>query len=120
MKDRMDVAEKIRSYYRAYETSDRAVVEQLLSNEFTFTSPLDDRIDRATYFSKCWPGNDHLQSFTLHQLVVDGQHALIRYEAEWDDGTSFENVEHFELGRDQVTHIDVYFGSLPNDDKGPF
>ena len=114
-KGSMDAAEQIRSYYHAYETGDRAVVEQLLSNEFTFTSPLDDRIDRATYFAKCWPGNLHLRSFTLHQLVVDGQHALIRYEAEWGHGTSFENVEHFELGRDQVTHIDVYFGSLPND-----
>jgi len=40
---------------------------------------------------------------------------LIRYEAEWDDGTTFENVEHFELDGQQFAHIDVYFGSLPND-----
>jgi len=111
----MDVADQIRSYYRAYETGDREVVEQLLSNEFTFTSPLDDRIDRATYFAKCWPGNLQLRSFTLHQLMIDDQQALIRYEAEWDDGTTFENVEHFELDGQQFAHIDVYFGSLPND-----
>jgi len=103
----------IRSYYRAYETSDRSVVEKLLSDDFTFTSPLDDRIDRATYFAKCWPGNEHIERFRLDQLVLDGDQALIRYEAAESAGTTFRNVEHFELDGQQITHIDVYFGALP-------
>jgi ketosteroid isomerase-like protein len=107
-------ADRIRDYYRAYETGDQAVVQQLLSDRFTFTSPLDDAIDRATYFAKCWPGHEHLQHFDIRQLIVDDGHALIRYEAESTDGSRFENVEHFELDGDQVSHIDVYFGSLPD------
>lgn len=110
------MADRIRAYYRAYETGDRAIVEQLLSDRFTFTSPLDDRIDRATYFAKCWPGTEHLRHFEIRQLVVNDGYALIRYEAESTDGSRFENVEHFELDGDEVNHIDVYFGSLPDDD----
>jgi len=106
--------DRIRDYYRAYETGDQAIVQQLLSDRFTFTSPLDDAIDRATYFAKCWPGHKHLQHFDIRQLIVQDGHALIRYEAESIDGSRFENVEHFELDGDQVSHIDVYFGSLPD------
>lgn len=108
------MADRIRAYYRAYETGDRAIVEQLLSDRFTFTSPLDDRIDRATYFAKCWPGTEHLRHFEIRQLIVNDGYALIRYEAESTDGSRFENVEHFELDGNQVNHIDVYFGSLPD------
>src|SRR5580700_6762725 len=46
----------IRRYYQAYEDDDRVAIEQLLHPGFTFTSPSpdDDRIDRATYFERCW------------------------------------------------------------------
>jgi ketosteroid isomerase-like protein len=111
----------VRSYYYAYEASDRALLEKLLSDDFTFTSPLDDRIDRATYFAKCWPGHEHLRLFHLLQVTAEGDHLLIRYQAESTDGTTFCNVEHFELAEDQrVAHVDVYFGSLPEGEKGPF
>lgn len=108
------VIDLIRGYYRAYETGDRAVVEKFLSPDFTFSSPLDDRIDRAAYFARCWQYHEQVRSFQLRQVAVTGNHALIRYRAETTDGNSFCNVEHFELDDPHVTHIDVYFGSLPD------
>lgn len=42
-----------RDSYRAYEPGDRALLERCLSEDFTFSSPVDDRIDRATYFERC-------------------------------------------------------------------
>jgi ketosteroid isomerase-like protein len=114
-----DAADLIRSYYRAYETGDRATVERVLSHDFTFTSPLDDRIDRAAYFDRCWAYHTQLRTFRLDQLVVDGNHALVRYQAEEAAGTTFHNIEHFELDEQQrVTHIDVYFGALPDKPTG--
>jgi ketosteroid isomerase-like protein len=104
--------EAIRNYYRAYETDDRDLVDKLLSDDFTFTSPQDDCIDRATYFAKCWPGHEHLRQFTLRQVTFDGDHALVRYQAVRTDDTSFHNVEHVEFRDSQVTHIDVYFGAF--------
>jgi hypothetical protein len=109
------VTDLIRSYYRAYETSDRTLVEKLLSDDFTFSSPLDDRIDRASFLAKCWPFHEQLRTFHLRQLTIDSDHALIRYQAEEIDGNGFSNVEHVELDEDHITHIDVYFGALPGD-----
>ena len=43
------VSDLVRKYYAAYEAKDRNVIEALLSDEFSFTSPYDDHIDRATY-----------------------------------------------------------------------
>ena len=106
-------AELVRSYYRSYETDDRALAERLLASTFTFSSPVDDNIDRSTFFGKCWPYHRRLRTFHLRQLAVDGAHALVRYEAEEHDGTTFCNVEHLELAGGRITHIDVYFGAVP-------
>jgi ketosteroid isomerase-like protein len=53
----------IRHYYQAYENDDRPAIEQLLHPGFTFTSPSpdDDRIDRATYFERCWPPHEGIK-----------------------------------------------------------
>ena len=50
MESRSAVSDLIRKCYAAYETNDRKAVENILSDDFTFSSPLDDHIDRATYF----------------------------------------------------------------------
>jgi ketosteroid isomerase-like protein len=43
------ISNLVRRYYRAYETKDGNALEELLSDDFTFTSPLDDHLDRASY-----------------------------------------------------------------------
>jgi ketosteroid isomerase-like protein len=44
-----DVEEVVRRCYRAYETKDRAALEPLIAEDFTFTSPWDDHIGRDVY-----------------------------------------------------------------------
>src|SRR6185295_14695159 len=44
-----------RAAYEAYVTKDRAAIEALIADDFHFTSPLDNRLDRETYFRRCWP-----------------------------------------------------------------
>jgi len=41
--------------YQAYIDKDRALIESLIADNLHFTSPLDNRIDRATYFARCGP-----------------------------------------------------------------
>ena len=105
------MTELIRDYYNAYEISDRTIVEKLLSDDFTFCSPLDDNIDRTTFLAKCWPFHEQLHRFDLEQVAFDRNHALVRYQAHLLDGGHFRNVEHHELTDGRITHIDVYFGA---------
>jgi ketosteroid isomerase-like protein len=62
------VCQLIRKCYAAYQAKDRAAIEPLLTEDFTFTSPLDDPIDGAAYFSKCWPNSEHIRAFTIKKL----------------------------------------------------
>ena len=50
-----EVVAVARAAYEAYAAKDRAAIEALIADGFHFTSPLDNRIDRATYFARCWP-----------------------------------------------------------------
>ncbi|MES2438234.1 MAG: nuclear transport factor 2 family protein [Verrucomicrobiota bacterium] len=105
------IPDLIRACFRAYETKDRAALEPLLAADLTFSSPVDDHIDRATYFERCWPNSEHLDSFQIEKLLVEGDQALVRYKATTRDGRSFRNVECFTVEKGKIRHIDVYFGS---------
>ena len=58
-----DVISIARTAYDAYVRKDRAVIEELTAEDFHFTSPLDNRIDRATYFKYCWPNSEKIKGF---------------------------------------------------------
>jgi ketosteroid isomerase-like protein len=51
-------AEMIRAIFAAYLANDRKRVEDALSDDFRFTSPFDDNIDKPTYFERCWKNTD--------------------------------------------------------------
>ena len=55
-------AEIIASCFAAYRAKDRTMIEELLTDDFTFTSPWDDNIDKAAYFAKCWPNCERQRS----------------------------------------------------------
>ena len=48
----------IRAIFAAYLANDRKAVENHLTDDFRFTSPYDDAIDKATYFERCWRDSD--------------------------------------------------------------
>ncbi|MGI9025310.1 MAG: hypothetical protein ACR2GP_06965, partial [Burkholderiaceae bacterium] len=50
------IGDSARRMFDSYVTAHRDAVERLLTDDFRFTSPYDDHIDRATYFERCWPG----------------------------------------------------------------
>ena len=58
--------ETVRRCYAAYESGDPAALEESLSDDFTFYSPPDPGIDRATYFERCWPNAELISSFEFN------------------------------------------------------
>jgi ketosteroid isomerase-like protein len=104
-------ANLIRAIFAAYCANDRKRVEDALSDEFRFTSPFDDGIDKATYFAKCWRSTGWIARHELERIVVDGDQAFVTYQCLAKDGRSFRNTEFFVFAGDKVASIDVYFGA---------
>lgn len=91
-------------------------MENLLSDDFTFTSPFDDRIGKTTYFQRCWPNSHKIRFFQIETLCDNGSETFIRYECAIETGPKFRNMEYFRIEGDRIKEVEVYFGSLPEDD----
>jgi ketosteroid isomerase-like protein len=105
-----DRSQLVRHAYSAYESGDRAILEELLSEDFTFYSPPDPGIDRATYFERCWPNNQNLAEFEIVRLFEEGDEVVVTYEARRTDGSRFRNTEVLTFDGDQIAKVEVYFG----------
>ena len=105
----------IRALFAAYLANDRQAVEGMLADDFRFTSPYDDGLDKATYFARCWRGSDWIARHQLERICVDGDAAFVTYRCEAKDGKSFRNTEFFVFAGDKISRIDVYFGATYRD-----
>lgn len=108
-----NVSDLIRKYFSAYHSKDRGVVESLLSDDFTFSSPYDDHISKSVYFERCWPNSRTIRAHHIVSLLAEGGEAFVLYECELMSGVRFRNAEFFRIDGGQIKEIEVYFGSLP-------
>lgn len=106
-----------RASYEAYVAKDRDAIEALIADDFHFTSPLDNHIDRATYFARCWPNSERLKWFDFKHLASQsGRQVFVTYEAETFDGHRFRNTEILSLRDGKIINAEVYFGwSIPHE-----
>ena len=100
----------IRDMFTAFMAKDRAVADALLADDFTFTSPYDDAIDKAAYFERCWPNSGRLKSQEIERICVAGDAAFVLYRCVADDDRTFRNTEFFTLAGDQIASVNVFFG----------
>jgi ketosteroid isomerase-like protein len=101
----------IRAVFAAYIANDRKTVENTLTDDFRFTSPYDDEIDKATYFERCWRVADWIERHELEKIFVDGDQAFVTYQCTAKGGKSFRNTEFFSFEGDRIKRVDVYFGA---------
>jgi ketosteroid isomerase-like protein len=104
-------AEIIRAIFAAYLSNDRKAVEDALTDDFRFTSPYDDEIDKATYFARCWRNTDWIERHELERIFVEGDEAFVTYKCLAKGGKNFRNTEFFSFEGDRIKRIDVYFGA---------
>lgn len=105
-----------RASYEAYVRKDRAALEALVADDFHFTSPLDNRLDRKTYFERCWPNSERIASFDYIHLVPYGERVFVTYELTNTDGDRFRNTEILTVREGRLVEAEVYFGwSLPHE-----
>lgn len=105
-----------RASYEAYAESDRDKIERLIADDFHFTSPLDNRLDRETYFARCWPNHERIEAFDFVHLIADGDRVFVTCEARSVDGHLFRNSEILTVREGRIVEAEVYFGwNLPHD-----
>ena len=106
-----DKTDIVRALFAAYMSNDRKTVETSFTDDFRFTSPYDDEIDKATYFERCWKNSDWIERQNLERILAEGDGAFVTYQCVARGGKSFRNTEFFTFAGDKIKRIDVYFGA---------
>ena len=104
-----------RSCLEAYVAKDRAAIETLIAKDYHFTSPIDNALDRATYFARCWPNSKEMTGFDYIYQAEDGNRAFIVYQGHTRGGKTFRNSEVHTVRDGKLIATEVYFGwDLPH------
>jgi hypothetical protein len=105
-----------KSCYQAYAEKNRSAIEDIIADDFHFTSPLDNRIDRRTYFERCWPNSEWIADFKFINIVQEGARVFVTYEGRSNRGPGFRNTEILTVQFGKLVDVEVYFGwPLPHD-----
>jgi ketosteroid isomerase-like protein len=111
-------SELIRNCFSAYKNRDRQSLESAFAEDFTFTSPYDDRISKAEYFQRCWPVSaSGKMSNEIERIFEQGDAAFVTYRCAIEKGETFLNTEFFRFEGERVKSIEVYFGASYSDGK---
>jgi hypothetical protein len=81
-----------------------------LTEDFSFSSPVDVGLDRAGYFERCWPGAGAGQEFSFVRLIPAGDEVIVTYELTHPNGRRGRNTEVLTFDGDRICAAEVYFG----------
>ena len=104
-----DIASIARACYHAYVAKDRSAIEALIADDFRFTSPLDNGLDRKSYFAICWPNSANTEGFEFIHTVANGEQVFVTYEGQ-SKNARFRNTEILTVRDGQIVAVEVYFG----------
>jgi ketosteroid isomerase-like protein len=103
---------------KPYVAKNRAAIDKLIAADFHFTSPLDNRIDRAVILRVSGRTAQRIDGFNFINLVRNGDRVFVTYEGHTTNGERFRNTEIVTVRDGQVVEVEVYFGwSIPHKAK---
>jgi len=103
--------EAVRKYYAAWETKAWHQVEILLADDFTFSSPYDDHINKSAFKTGCWDTQiAYIDRFDLKQVIGADNEAFVMYVCHTANGRTFQNVEYFQFRDNKIKAVECYFG----------
>lgn len=107
----MSDTDVVRASFDAYLAQDREAAESLLAEDFAFTSPQDDHIDKVAYLERCFPTADRFTSHEILELVSTGHGGVfVLYEYELESGDRYRNAEFITVRGGQLIETQVFFG----------
>jgi ketosteroid isomerase-like protein len=105
-----DHKQLVRDSYMAFQSGDRAAIERLFSDDFSFYSPPDPGLDRDGYFERCWPNSGAVANFDFVRMIESGDEVVVTYESTKTDGKRLRNTEIHTFDGDRICKVEVYFG----------
>jgi ketosteroid isomerase-like protein len=104
--------ELIRKWYAAWDKKDWGPLDNMLADDFTFSSPNgDDHISKSTFKTRCWQSQiDFIEHFDLERITTGGDDAFVKYLCHTKNGKSFRNVEYLRIKNGKLESIECYFG----------
>ena len=105
----MKTSELSRACLQAFVDKARNAAEALIAPDFRFTSPLDNALDRESYFQRCWPNSSAMRAVQIVETADSGHRAFVVYEVQTDT-KRFRNCEMHTSRGDQLVSVEVYFG----------
>ena len=108
----MTNSDTVRAFLDAYQAQDRGTADQLMSDDFVFTSPQDDQIDKAAFMERCFPTADRFRSSEILRLVaVDDENVFVLYQYElMQDREVYRNCELITVRNGRPVETQVFFG----------
>jgi ketosteroid isomerase-like protein len=104
--------EVVRKWYAGWERRDWGPLDNLLADNFTFSSAAgDDHISKSAFKKQCWETQiDFIQRFDLERVSTGADDAFVKYLCHTKDGKSFRNVEYLRIRDGKLQSIECYFG----------
>jgi ketosteroid isomerase-like protein len=105
--------EIVRKWYAAWGNKDLATFDNLLADNFTFSSAAgDDHISKSTFKTQCWDTQvDFIGHFDLERITTGAEDAFVKYLCYTKNGKSFRNVEYLRIKNGKLQSIECYFGA---------
>ena len=101
----------VEAAFRYYRSQDRDAAFPLYADGFSFTSPQDDHIDKATFFERCFPTASRLkEQRLLHVTPASEELVFVYYEYELTTGDRHRNVEAITVRDGLIQEVQVFFG----------
>jgi ketosteroid isomerase-like protein len=110
----------VRAYYNAFMTKDWNLIQGVLADGFTFSSPIDDHISVSTFKERCWPNCNNIKKFEITNIVVKGDDAFVISNGWTNAGKKFRNSDYFKLKDGKIVSYECFFGpgiNYPNSGK---
>ncbi|HEU4348116.1 MAG TPA: DUF4440 domain-containing protein [Actinoplanes sp.] len=101
----------VEAAFRYYLAQDRDAAAALYADDFSFTSPQDDHIDKAAFFERCFPTAGRVrEQRLLHVTPADDELVFAYYEYELMTGDRHRNVEAITVRGGLIRDVQVFFG----------
>jgi ketosteroid isomerase-like protein len=105
--------EIVRKWYAAWEQKDWGPLDNMLAEDFAFSSAAgDDHISKSAFKEQCWKTQiNFIKHFDLKRVSTGTDDAFVKYVCYTTNGKSLSNVEYLSIKNGKLQSIECYFGA---------